>query len=51
MGPGSLLYVDAQTHRIRGIFSASDISRKLHLPINIQQSSDFYRVFAAVSNG
>jgi CBS-domain-containing membrane protein len=43
------LVVDDKTHQIRGIFSASDISRKLHLPINIQEQSSFYRVFAAVS--
>ena len=39
------LVLDQQLHRIRGIFSASDISRKLQLPINIQENSDFYRVF------
>lgn len=43
------LVVDEATHQIRGIFSASDISRKLRLPINIQEQSSFYRVFAAVS--
>lgn len=43
------LVVDDETHQIRGIFSASDISRKLRLPINIQEQSSFYRVFSAVS--
>ncbi len=43
------LVVDRQKHRIRGIFSASDISRKLKLPINIQEQSDFYRVFSAIA--
>ena len=47
--PQHCLVVDDKTHQIRGIFSASDISRKLHLPINIQEQSSFYRVFAAVS--
>lgn len=43
------LVVNLENHKIRGIFSASDISRKLKLPINIQDQSNFYKVFAAVS--
>lgn len=43
------LVVDQGCHQIRGIFSASDISRKLRLPINIHEQSSFYRVFSAVS--
>lgn len=43
------LVIDQQLHRIRGIFSASDISRMLQLPINIQEHSDFYRVFSAIA--
>lgn len=43
------LVIDQKSHRIRGIFSASDISRKLKLPINIQEHSDFYRVFSAIA--
>lgn len=43
------LVVDGETHQIRGIFSASDISRKLRLPINIHEQSSFYRVFSEVS--
>jgi len=43
------LVLDAEHHKIRGIFSASDISRKLRLPLNIQQQSSFARVFSAVS--
>lgn len=42
------LVVDRQTHSVRGIFSSSDISRKLRLPIDIQDRSDFFRVFSAV---
>jgi len=41
------LVLDRESHSIRGIFSASDISRKLHLPINIYDQSSFYKVFAA----
>jgi CBS domain containing-hemolysin-like protein len=46
-GKQHCLVIDSQSHRIRGVFSASDISRKLHLPINIQDKSSFYRVFAS----
>jgi CBS domain containing-hemolysin-like protein len=42
------LVIDQQAQQVRGIFSSSDISRKLRLPINIQDRSDFYRVFAAI---
>lgn len=43
------LVVDRDKHKIRGIFSASDISRKLHLPINIQDKSSFYKVFSVTA--
>ncbi len=43
------LVIDGETHKIRGIFSASDISRKLKLPVNIHEQSSFYKVFTAVS--
>ncbi len=45
-GEQHCLVIDQEDHRIRGIFSASDISRSLHLPINIQEKSSFYRVFS-----
>lgn len=45
-GEQHCLVIDRQNHKIRGFFSASDISRKLHLPINIQNKSNFYKVFA-----
>lgn len=45
-GEQHCLVVDRKHHAIRGIFSASDISRKLHLPINIQETSSFYKVFS-----
>lgn len=48
-GQQHCLVVDQASHKIRGIFSASDISRKLHLPIDIQQQSSFYKVFAATT--
>lgn len=43
------LVIDRENHKIRGIFSASDISRKLHLPIDIQDKSSFYKVFTATA--
>jgi CBS domain-containing protein len=44
------LVVDQSDGKICGIFSASDISRRLHLPVDIHNRSDFYRVFAAVDS-
>jgi len=48
-GEQHYLVIDHDTHKIRGIFSASDISRKLHLPIDIQDKSSFYKVFSATA--
>ncbi|WP_439101629.1 CBS domain-containing protein [Congregibacter sp.] len=45
-GEQHCLVVARESNEIRGIFSASDISRKLHLPIDIQAKSDFYKVFS-----
>ncbi|MGR6874971.1 CBS domain-containing protein [Pseudomonas sp. HK3] len=49
-GQQHCLVLDKQTNKIRGIFSASDISRKLGLPINVQDKSNFYRVFSAIAS-
>ncbi|KXJ55932.1 MAG: histidine kinase [Colwellia sp. Phe_37] len=48
-GQQHCLVLDRESHQIRGIFSASDISRKLQLSIDIQDSSSFYKVFSATS--
>ena len=48
-GDQHCLVVDCDNHKIRGIFSASDISRKLHLPIDIHDKSSFYKVFSATA--
>lgn len=48
-GEQHCLVVDRDSHEIRGIFSASDISRRLHLPIDIQDKSSFYKVFSATA--
>ena len=47
-GTQHCLVVDRTNNCLRGIFSASDISRKLHLPIDIQDKSSFYKVFSAI---
>lgn len=47
-GQQHCLVVDREPEKIRGIFSASDISRMLHLSIDIQDKSSFYKVFSAI---
>ncbi|RBP50625.1 CBS domain-containing protein [Arenicella xantha] len=46
-GQQHCLVIDQTLKQIRGIFSASDISRMLQLSINIQDKSSFYKVFSA----
>lgn len=46
-GQQHCLVIDQEFNQIRGILSASDISRMLHLSINIQDKSSFYKVFSA----
>jgi hypothetical protein len=48
LGRQHCLVVDEDTLRVRGVFSASDISRKLHFPIDIQDPTSIYRVISAV---
>jgi CBS domain-containing protein len=48
-GHEHFLVIDQETNKIRGIISAREISRILHLPISIQNKSDFYKVFSATS--
>jgi CBS domain containing-hemolysin-like protein len=42
------LVVDRNEHTIRGLVSASDIARRLHLPVNIQRTPTFVDIFHAV---
>lgn len=49
-GQQHALVISRDNHKIRGIFSASDISRKLHLPIDIQRRSTFFDVFMAINS-
>lgn len=47
-GRQHFLVVDPDQHQIRGIISASDIARKLRLPIDIEDRSSFVHVFNAI---
>lgn len=42
------LVVDHKEHTIRGLVSASDIARRLHLEVNIQRTPTFVDIFHAV---
>jgi CBS domain-containing protein len=48
-GQQHCLVLDPETHRIRGVFSAEELSRKLHLPIDVQDRTSFYRAFCSVA--
>lgn len=41
------LVIDRQQHHVRGVISASDIARKLRLPIEINREGSFKRIFEA----
>lgn len=42
------LVVDRKRHSIRGVISASDIARKLNLPLDLSCASNFAAIFAAL---
>lgn len=44
IGRQHCLVVDSEKNIIRGIFSVSDISRKLHIPIDIQDAPSFSKL-------
>lgn len=44
------LVTDKENHEIRGIISASDIARRLQLPIDIANRSSFVEVFKALAH-
>ena len=44
-GQQHCLVVDFEENKIRGIISASDISRKLKLPLDIRNNSSFVSIF------
>ncbi len=43
------LVIDPDINQVRGIFSASDISRKLQLAVDIQEQSSFSKVYSALA--
>jgi len=43
------LVVDSDQHQIRGIISASDIARRLHIPVEIATPTTFVDIFKAVN--
>lgn len=43
------LVVDRDQHQIRGIISASDIARRLHIPVEIATPTTFVDIFKAVN--
>lgn len=42
------LVVEHGLHQIRGVISASDIARRLHININVQERPTFVGIFAAL---
>ncbi|MGJ8692881.1 MAG: CBS domain-containing protein [Thalassotalea sp.] len=48
-GLNHCLVVDRQSHQIRGVISSSDIARKLHLPIMLNNKNSFSRIFKVVN--
>jgi len=42
------LVLESEKHRIRGVISASDIARKLHIPINIESNSNFIEIYKTI---
>jgi DeoR family transcriptional regulator, catabolite repression regulator len=49
-GKRHFLVVEKAVHQIRGIFSASDIARRLHVPINIDKASTFIDIYKALNH-
>lgn len=43
------LVIDEELHHIRGVFSASDIARRLHIPIQIDKVSTFVDIYKAMN--
>ena len=40
------IVIDRERHQIRGLISASDIARKLHIPVDISKKPTFMKVFS-----
>ena len=48
-GRQHFLVIENAVHHIRGIFSASDIARRLHIPIRIDKTSTFIDIYKALN--
>ena len=48
-GEQHCLVIDRQSHQIRGVISAQDIARRLHIPLHIQQQPTFLHIFDSLS--
>lgn len=42
------LVIDRSSHEIRGVVSASDLARRLRLPLDINRNSSFFGIFTAL---
>lgn len=42
------LVIDRRNHQIRGVISASDLARRLKLPLDINRNSSFFGIFSAL---
>ncbi|MBA2655766.1 MAG: CBS domain-containing protein [Tatlockia sp.] len=49
-GRQHFLVIDGKERYIRGIFSAADIARRLHVPININRVSTFMDIYRALDH-
>jgi CBS domain containing-hemolysin-like protein len=49
-GRQHFLVIDGEEHYIRGIFSTSDIARRLHVPIRIDRVSTFVDIYKALNH-
>ena len=47
-GEQHCLVIDRKKHHIRGLISASDIARRLHLPVIIEQTPTFASIFGSL---
>lgn len=48
-GEQHCVVVDRESHHIRGVISAQDIARRLHLPVHIRQAPTFLTLFDSVN--
>lgn len=44
------LVTDPENKQIRGVISARDISRRLHIPVDIESPQTFVNIFEAVND-